>query len=144
MNLYKDLTTWADKEKKLVNAIVEIPMGSMVKYEFNKKLNVVEVDRFFTAPMPLPYNYGLLPQTLNKDDWDPLDIILISHYPLHPGVITKAKVIWVLHMIDSWEMDDKIIAIPHKEPFLSHIDNVDNLPVHLKNQIEFFLANYKN
>jgi inorganic pyrophosphatase len=68
MNLYKDLTTWADKEKKLVNAIVEIPMGSMVKYEFNKKLNVVEVDRFFTAPMPLPYNYGLLPQTLNKDD----------------------------------------------------------------------------
>jgi inorganic pyrophosphatase len=73
----------------------------MVKYEFNKKLNVVEVDRFFTTPMPLPYNYGLLPQTFNKDDGDPLDIILISHYSLHPGVITKAKVIGVLHMIDS-------------------------------------------
>ena len=93
--------------------------------------------------MPLPYNYGLLPQTFNKDDGDPLDIILISHYSLHPGVITKAKVIGVLHMIDSWEMDDKIIAIPHKEPFLSHIDNIDSLPVHLKNQIEFFLSNYK-
>ncbi len=143
MNLYTDLQTWADKDNNLVNAIVEIPMGSMVKYEFNKKLNVVEVDRFFTTPMPLPYNYWLLPQTFNKDDWDPLDIILISHYPLHPGIITKAKVIGVLHMIDSWEMDDKIIAIPHKEPFLSHIDNVDNLPDHLKRQIEFFLSNYK-
>jgi inorganic pyrophosphatase len=57
MNLYKDLQTWADKENKLVNAIVEIPMGSMVKYEFNKKLNVIEVDRFLKTPMPIPYNY---------------------------------------------------------------------------------------
>jgi len=138
------MPTWADEEQNLVNVIIEIPKNSMVKYEFNKDLNVVEVDRFFTAPMPMPYNYGLLPQTFNVEDNDPLDVILPSHYALHPGVITKAKVIWVLHMIDSGESDDKIIAIPYKEPYLWKIENIEQLNDMFKKQVEFFLSTYKN
>ncbi len=143
MNLYKDLPTWVDEEKNIVNAIVEIPKESMVKYEFNKELNIVEVDRFFTTPMPIPYNYGLLPQTFNEEDGDPLDIILLSCYSLNPWVVTKAKVIGILHMIDSWESDDKIIAVPLKEPFLWKLNNISELKPIMKKQIEFFLSTYK-
>ena len=101
MNLYQDLPLWADREKGIVNVIIEIPQGSMVKYEFNKKFNTIEVDRFFTAPMPMPYNYGLLPQSFNEEDGDPLDIIVPSIYAIQAGSILQAKVIGVLHMIDS-------------------------------------------
>ena len=143
MNLYKDIPTWVDENENIVNAIVEIWKDSMVKYEFNKELNIVEVDRFFTTPMPIPYNYGLLPQTFNKEDGDPLDIILLSCYSIMPWTLVKAKVIWILHMIDSWESDDKIIAVPLKEPFLGKFDNVDQLKPITRQQIEFFLSHYK-
>lgn len=143
MKLYTDLELWSDEDKNLINSITEIPMNSMVKYEFNKDLNCVEVDRFFTTPMPMPYNYWFLPQSYNKDDGDPLDIILLSQYSIIPGCVVEANVIWVLHMIDWGEIDDKIIAIPKKEPFYKYIDSVDKIPQHLKNQIEFFLLNYK-
>ncbi len=144
MNLYQDLPLWADKEKGIVNVIVEIPQGSMVKYELNKKFNTIEVDRFFTAPMPMPYNYGLLPQSFNEEDGDPLDIIVPSMYAIQAGSILQAKVIGVLHMIDSGESDDKIIGIPLKEPFWGHIENIDEFPKNLKAQYEFFLSTYKN
>lgn len=143
MNLHKELPLWADEAKWIVNTIIEINSWSMVKYEWNKEFNVVEVDRFFTAPMPLPYNYWTLPQTHNVWDWDPLDMILISNYSIMPWSISAVKVIWVLHMIDGWESDDKIIWIPNKEPNFWHINDIDEMPTHLKNQIEYFLSNYK-
>lgn len=143
MNLYKNLNLRADQEKGIVHSIVEIPMGSMVKYEFNKELNVVEVDRFLTAPMPMPYNYGSMPQTYNADDKDPLDIIVLSQYAIQWGAICKAKVLWVLHMMDQWELDDKIIAVAHKDPLYHHMNDINDLFQHTLQQIEFFLWNYK-
>jgi inorganic pyrophosphatase len=56
----------------------------MVKYEFNKDLNAVEVDRFFSAPMGMPHNYGFLPQSHNAEDGDPLDIVVVSQYSIAP------------------------------------------------------------
>lgn len=143
MNLHKEVKLWADREKGMVNCIIEIPMWSMVKYEWNKEYNTVEVDRFYTAPMPAPLNYWTLPQTHNVWDWDPLDIFLISNYPIVPGAVSKAKVIWVLHMVDGWESDDKIIAIPNKEPNFWHINDVSELPTHIKDQLNYFLSYYK-
>ncbi|MBS8121517.1 inorganic diphosphatase [Candidatus Vampirococcus lugosii] len=142
MNLYKDLTTW-EKDGETINCIVEINKGSMVKYEFNKELNTIEVDRFFTTPMPIPYNYGLIPNTFNEDDNDPLDVIILSEFSINPGSICKGKVIGVLHMIDSGEMDDKIIVVPEKEPTYGNINTLEDLPSILKTQIEFFLTYYK-
>ncbi|HMT00871.1 MAG TPA: inorganic diphosphatase [Candidatus Absconditabacterales bacterium] len=143
MNLYKDLPLWADENAAIINTIIEIPMGSMVKYEYNKDLNVVELDRFLTAPMAMPYNYGLLPQTYNAEDKDPLDVIVLSHYSLAPGSIAKAKVVGVLHMVDGGEADDKIIAIAYKDPFLWGIDTIDDVHKHTKDQIDHFLKHYK-
>lgn len=142
MNLYKDLTTW-EKDWETINCIVEINKWSMVKYEFNKELNTIEVDRFFTTPMPIPYNYWLIPNTFNEDDNDPLDVIILSEFSINPWSICKWKVIWVLHMIDSWEMDDKIIVVPEKEPTYWNINTLEDLPSILKTQIEFFLTYYK-
>jgi inorganic pyrophosphatase len=143
MNLYKDLPIWADEAAGILNCIIEIPMGSMVKYEYNKELNVVELDRFLTAPMAMPYNYGLLPQTYNLEDKDPLDVIVLSHYSLAPGSIAKAKVVGVLHMVDGGESDDKIIAVAYKDPYLRSHEDIKDVHQHTLNQIDHFLKHYK-
>ncbi|UFX82539.1 inorganic diphosphatase [Candidatus Absconditicoccus praedator] len=142
MNLYKDIQTWT-KQNETINCIIEIPKNSMVKYEFNKDNNTIEVDRFFTTPMPIPYNYGLIPQTYNEEDKDPLDVIILSNYEINPGSLCEADVIGILHMIDSGESDDKVIAIPKKEPFYGNIKEINEIPENIKNQREFFLSYYK-
>lgn len=143
MSLHSDTPLWFKENEGIVNCIIEIPMGSMVKYEFNKELNAIEVDRYLTAPMPMPYNYWSLPQTYHVGDKDPLDIILLANYPIIPGAIAKAKVIGVAHMIDGGEADDKIIAVWFKEPLLWNIERLEDLPSYYKNNIEYFLTNYK-
>ena len=142
MNLYKDISTWKE-DWKILNCIIEINKWSMVKYELNKEKNVVEVDRFFTTPMPIPYNYWLIPNTYNKEDKDPLDAIILSEYSIQAWTLCSGKVIWILHMVDWWEMDDKVIVIPEKEPYYSQYNSIEELPQILKSQIEFFLSNYK-
>lgn len=142
MNLYKDLNTWS-KENDTINCIVEIDMNSMVKYEFNKEANIIEVDRFFTTPMPIPYNYWLIPKTYNEEDKDPLDVIILSNYSINPWSICRWKVIWVLHMTDWWEMDDKIIVVPEKEPFYWEWEDISDIPKILRDKIDFFLNKYK-
>ncbi len=142
MNLYKDLPTWAE-EYKTINCIVEINKNSMVKYEFDKENNAINVDRFFTCPMPIPYNYWLIPNTYNQDDKDPLDVIILSEYELMPWCTCQWKVVGILHMIDWWEKDDKIIAVPEKEPFFDYIQDINEMPKFLQKQFEFFLNNYK-
>lgn len=143
MQLYHDLELWADEGKDLIHGIIEIPMGSMVKYEFNKELNTVEVDRFFSAPMGMPVNYGFLSQSHNADDGDPLDIIVLSSYAIQAGAVVKAKVIGVMDMLDTGELDYKIIAVAHKDPTYGHVDHIDKLNEHYKKQIQYFFEHYK-
>jgi inorganic pyrophosphatase len=72
-----------------------------------------------------------------------LDVIVLSHYSLHPGCIAKAKIIWVLHMVDWGEADDKILAVAYKDPFMRSHNDLEDLHKHTQNQIEHFLAHYK-
>jgi len=91
-NLFHDLKLGND-ELTEVNAIIEIPKDSMVKYEFDKELGCIMVDRIGRTPIPYNFNYGLLPQTWNKDDNDPLDIIVLSRFGFAPGVVVPSRVV---------------------------------------------------
>jgi len=129
-----------------INVIIEIPMNSEgVKYEFNKKAGVIEVDRFMNVAMRYPCNYGYIPGTLGADG-DPLDVLLIAQAPLLPGCLIKARVIGALEMEDESGMDEKIIALPtiKLDPLYANIQDISDLPEIQKKKIKHFFEHYKD
>ena len=95
----------------LKDAIIEIPFNSFVKYEIDKEANRMRCDRVLHTAMAYPGNYGYFPNTL-AGDGDPLDVLVISEYALHPGTIINVKIVGVLLTKDEKGSDEKIIAVP--------------------------------
>ena len=109
MNLY-DIPLH-EQSPKIVNAIIEIPKGSSIKYEFNSDYNVMEYDRSLDSAMVYPANYGFIPNTF-CDDGDPLDILLIGQRPLMSGTLVRCKVLGCLDMTDNGKKDYKVLGVP--------------------------------
>ena len=122
---------------------VEIPAGSITKYEINED-GLVFVDRFQSMPVAYPANYGSLPRTLGGDN-DPLDALVLTREALHPGVLIKFRPVAVLRMIDGGEADEKIIGVPSSDvdPTYDKILDVDDLPLIERQRIEAFFSVYK-
>lgn len=129
-----------------VNVIIEIPMNSdPVKYEFDKESGAIFVDRFMQTSMSYPCNYGFIPHTLS-DDGDPIDVMVISHYPVIPGAVIKCRPIGVLIMEDESGQDEKVIAVPTNklDVTFSHINSIDDIEEMLKKRITHFFEHYKD
>jgi len=129
-----------------VNVIIEVSAGSCpVKYEFDKDSGVIMVDRFIQTPMFYPANYGFIPHTL-ADDGDPLDVMVITRYPLIPGCVIEVRPIGVLYMEDESGKDEKIIAVPKikSDPYYKNINELSDLPETFVNQIKHFFERYKD
>ena len=124
---------------------VEIPLGSKVKYEFDKQFNVIRVDRILHSSVVYPTAYGYIPQTLCEDG-DPLDVLLIlsAGIELIPNCIVPARPVSVLRMKDEAGEDDKIVAICKDDPRLDEILDLKTLPKHLTREIEEFFSTYKH
>jgi inorganic pyrophosphatase len=133
-----------DKSPEEVNVFIEIPFGSPVKYEMDKKTGFLTVDRFNFTGMCFPFNYGFIPSTKGEDG-DPLDILVISTYPVNSGSVIKVRPIGLLEMEDEAGIDTKIISVPSKkiDPFMSKIDNVSDLEDSVKKRIKHFFDHYK-
>ncbi len=124
---------------------IEIPANSSpVKYEIDKDMGAVMVDRFMIAPMFYPANYGFIPHTL-ADDGDPLDVLVVTPYPVQPGSIIRCRPVGVLNMEDEAGGDAKLVAVPHDKltTAYSHVKDIDDLPQQLRDQIQHFFENYK-
>ena len=79
---------------------IEIPANSTpIKYEIDKDRDTVFVDRFMATPMFYPANYGYVPNTLGEDG-DPLDVLVVTPYPVVPGSVIRARPVGVLNMSD--------------------------------------------
>ncbi len=133
-----------EKAPEIVNAIIEIPMNSSVKYEFDKEKCLVAVDRFLYTSMSYPFNYGFIPGTL-EEDGDPADILVISREPVFPGSLIEVVPIAVLNMEDEEGLDWKIVAVPKPklDPLYKDWTDVDSIPEALKNKIKHFFEHYK-
>src|SRR3989344_37024 len=107
MNLWHEIEP-GDKEK--INVIVEINKGSKNKYEIDKKTGMIALDRAMHTAQDYPFDYGFAPQTL-WDDNDALDVVLLTTYPLFPGILVAARPIAIMRMTDSGEADEKVIAV---------------------------------
>ena len=141
-NLFHDLELGND-DLTNVNAIIEIPKDSMVKYEFDKKLWCIMVDRVWRTPIQYNFNYGLLPQTWNKDDNDPLDIIVLSRFAFLPWTVVPSRVVWWLKMIDGWEFDYKIIAVSD-DKYYDNVKDISDVSEKEKEDIYYFMNHYKD
>ncbi len=128
-----------------INVIIEIPANtSPVKYEIDKDSDAIFVDRFMSAPMFYPANYGYVNNTL-ADDGDPLDVLVVAPYPIMTGAVVRCRPIGVLNMSDEAGEDAKLVAVPHdKLSTLYHdVKEATDLPELLLEQIQHFFENYK-
>jgi len=132
------------KAPDIVNVVVEIPMGSSVKYEFDKEACMVRVDRFLYTSMVYPFNYGFIPGTL-EEDGDPVDVLVISREPVAPGSVIEAVPIGLLEMEDEEGPDSKVIAVPKPklDPYYKEWRDVDDIPEALRERIRHFFERYK-
>ncbi|GKH60737.1 inorganic pyrophosphatase [Campylobacter ureolyticus] len=127
-----------------INAVIEIPYGSNVKYEVDKNSGAVVVDRVLYSAVFYPANYGFVPNTL-ADDGDPADILVINEYPLQAGSVIPCRLIGVLVMEDEAGMDEKLLAVPvgKIDPRFDDIKSIDDLPKATLNRIKNFFETYK-
>lgn len=127
-----------------INVFIEIPQGSSIKYEIDKKSGILAVDRLLYTSMAYPFNYGFIPNT-HADDGDNMDVLLITSVSLFPGTFTPARPIGMLEMEDEEGIDHKIIAVPTAkiDPELSAVNDIDDLDKHLKSKIKHFFETYK-
>lgn len=128
-----------------VDALVEIPAGSDVKYEIDPGTGAIRVDRFMSMPMHYPGNYGYLPGTM-AGDGDPLDVLVLTRTSLVPGSVILVRPVGILRMLDGGEEDAKIIAVPASDvdPHYDSIHTIDDLPAIEVARIEAFFRVYKD
>ncbi len=141
-NLFTDIPLQVKDD--VYYAVVEIPKGSRVKYEYNESLGAIEVDRVFRTPVGYPQNYGFFPKTWNRFDQDPMDVIVLSKESYLPASIIKVRVIGMIEMEDSGELDHKIIAVPDDYSGFDHAFKVADVDKEVIDDLVWFLGHYKD
>lgn len=128
-----------------VNVVIEIAKnGDPVKYELDKDTNMLMVDRFMNVAMRYPQNYGFVPNTLGMDG-DPIDVLVITDYPLMPGCLINCVPVGVFEMEDESGMDEKIICVPSDKLNPStKVKSLKDLPKTTLAEIEHFFEHYKD
>ncbi|MES2117798.1 MAG: inorganic diphosphatase [Pseudomonadota bacterium] len=128
------------------NVIIEIPMNAdPIKYEVDKESGAIFVDRFMGTAMHYPCNYGYVPNTLSADG-DPVDVLVITPFPLIPGVVVRCRPIGVMKMTDESGEDAKVLAVPVDKvlSIYSHWQKPEDLNELRLRQITHFFEHYKD
>ncbi len=139
MNLWHDIAPGTPEE---LNVIVEIAKGSHNKYEIDKDTGLIKLDRANYSDAAYPFDYGFVPKTL-WDDGDPLDVVLLTTYPLAPGILVTVRPIAMIDMIDSGEGDAKIIAVPVEDKRWDDVEDLADLNKHTLKEFQHFFETYK-
>lgn len=125
-----------------VNVLIEVPKGSQNKYELDKELGVIILDRVLYSPLHYPADYGHIPATLCGDG-DPLDVLVLVTEPTFPGCLIKSRPVGGIIMEDEKGLDDKILAVPIEDPRFAQITDISDVPNHVLKEISHFFEVYK-
>ncbi|MBI9009850.1 MAG: inorganic diphosphatase [Tenericutes bacterium] len=128
--------------RHIVEAIIEIPMGTQNKYEVDKLKNRIKLNRVLYSKMTYPAEYGYIEKTLAQDG-DPLDILVLATTKTFPGCIVDARVIGYLDMIDSGDHDQKIIAVVDADRRFEDINDLKDIKDLQLREIKLFFSTYK-
>ena len=129
-------------ERNVVDALIEIPLGSKNKYELDKQTGRITLDRVLYAAMIYPAEYGIIEHTLAPDG-DPLDILVICSDPTFPGCVVPARVLGYLDMIDNGKLDYKLSSVVDCDPRYDDITELEQLSPFVLKEIANFFSNYK-
>ena len=128
------------------NVVIEIPMNAdPVKYEVDKETGALFVDRFIGTAMHYPCNYGYIPHTLGEDG-DPIDVLVITPFPLQQGVVVRSRTLGLLAMEDDGGGDAKLLAVPIDKvlPWYKHWRSPSDIAPERLAQIQHFFQHYKD
>ena len=125
-----------------LNAIIEIPKGSKVKYELDKASGLLRVDRILFSSVVYPANYGFIPRTLGEDG-DPLDVLVLMQESVAPLSLLRVRPIGLLPMVDQGQPDEKILCIHLDDPAYSGYRDAADLPGHRIEELKVFFEDYK-
>ncbi|MBI1906803.1 MAG: inorganic diphosphatase [Rhodocyclales bacterium] len=129
-----------------INVIIEIPaQADPIKFEVDKDSGAIFVDRFMGTSMRYPINYGYVPHTV-AGDGDPVDVLVVTPFPLLPGVVIRCRPVGVLKMEDESGMDAKVVAVPVSKltPLYDKVQSIADLPDLLMKQTVHFFEHYKD
>jgi inorganic pyrophosphatase len=138
---WHDITP-GEKLPKEFTAVIEIPMGSSVKYELDKETGLLKLDRILYSAVYYPANYGFIPQTLAEDD-DPLDVLVLCQEAVAPLTLVHARSIGLMTMIDNGKRDHKVLAVALDDPEYNSFREFDELPPHRLTMLRRFFQDYK-
>ena len=141
MNIWHEVSSERIKPEDF-EVCIEIQCGSKVKYELDKETGCLKLDRILHTSTHYPANYGFIPRTY-ADDYDPLDVLVISGEAILPMTLVRCYPIGVINMIDNGRNDEKIIAIPFSDPTHNCYKSIDELPKHLFDEMRHFFSVYK-
>lgn len=128
----------------VINTVVEIPMGSKLKVEWNRKKALFQLDRVEPGIFAKPCNYGFIPQTLDEDG-DELDVLLICDEPISTGIVVESRIIGIMNFEDDGEMDHKVVVVPADNRHTGDaIKSLEDLPDQIIKQIEHHFSHYKD
>lgn len=133
-----------DYQNGVVNTVIEIPEGSTLKVEWDRKRAVFVLDRVEPAIFAKPVNYGFIPQTLDEDG-DELDTLVVTAEPIPTGVWLEAKIIGIMNFEDDGEADHKVVVVPADDRNSGDsINSLDDLGERWKQKIEHHFNHYKD
>src|SRR2546429_7551258 len=138
---YLELPVGPDSPE-VINAVIEIPLEGINKYEYDKNLHVFRLDRNLYSPVHYPGDYGFIPSTLS-DDGDPLDVLVLVDAPSFTGYVMTVRPIGALMMLDQQSEDEKILAVGVNNPIYKNVNDYTELYPHLLLEIEHFFSVYK-
>jgi inorganic pyrophosphatase len=141
MHAWHDVTPGEGLPNEFI-AVVEIPMGSSVKYELDKETGMLRLDRILYSAVFYPANYGFIPQTLAEDD-DPLDVLVLCQEAVAPLTLVHARAIGLMTMIDAGKKDHKILAVASHDPEYNGFREAAELAVHRLTMLRRFFQDYK-
>lgn len=127
-----------------INVVIEIPLGSSVKYEMDAATGAIFVDRFLYTATYYPFNYGFVPSTLESDG-DPVDVGVLSQHSVFPMSVIRSRPVAVLLTEDERGTDPKVIATPSakSDPYYAQVRDLSDIPTFTIRQIEDFFKRYK-
>jgi len=127
----------------VVDVVVEIPTGSRNKYEYDHEAHVIRLDRRLFTATAYPADYGFVPDTL-AGDGDPLDALVLVTDPTFPGCVVRARILGMFSMRDEKGTDAKLIGVLEHDPQWDGAHDIEDVPVHLRNEIAHFFSIYKD
>ncbi|MDZ7849316.1 MAG: inorganic diphosphatase [Halodesulfurarchaeum sp.] len=141
-NLFEDLET-GPNSPETIYAVIECLKGERNKYEYDKDLPGVVLDRVLHSNVHYPSDYGFIPRS-HYDDGDPLDVLVLVEDRTFPGCVIEARPIALMRMDDDGEQDDKVLAVPVEDPRYDHLEDLEDVPQQTLDEVAEFFETYKN